>query len=75
MSLYELILSRRSIRQFRQDPLSRETLQKLVNAARLAPSGANRQPLEFVMNPQLTLLSLPTQLLEPKGTNGMLEPL
>ena len=49
MNLYELILSRRSIRQFRQDPLSRETLQKLANAARLAPSGANRQPLEFVV--------------------------
>lgn len=49
MSLYELILSRRSIRQFRQDSITREILQKLVNAARLAPSGANRQPLEFVV--------------------------
>lgn len=49
MSLYELILSRRSIRQFRQEPIARETLQKLVDAARLAPSGANRQPLEFVI--------------------------
>ncbi len=49
MSLYELILSRRSIRQFRQEPIARETLQKMVDAARLAPSGANRQPLEFVI--------------------------
>jgi len=49
MSLYELILSRRSIRQFKQEPIARETLQKFVNAARMAPSGANRQPLEFVV--------------------------
>jgi len=49
MNLYELILSRRSIRQFRQDPIARKILQKLVDAARLAPSGANRQPLEFVV--------------------------
>lgn len=49
MSLYELILSRRSIRQFRQEPIAREILQKLVDAARLAPSGANRQPLEYVI--------------------------
>ncbi len=49
MNVYELILSRRSIRQFKPDPINRETLKKLVNAARLAPSGANRQPLEFLI--------------------------
>lgn len=48
MSLYELILSRRSIRQFKPEPVSRSILEKLINAARLAPSGANLQPLEFV---------------------------
>jgi nitroreductase len=49
MSLYELMLSRRSIRQFKPDPVSRDILEKLVNSARLAPSGANLQPLEFVV--------------------------
>lgn len=49
MDLYELILSRRSIRQFKPKPVSRGILAKLVNAARLAPSGANLQPLEFVV--------------------------
>ena len=49
MSLYELILSRRSIRQFKPEPVSRSILEKLINAARLAPSGANLQPLEFVV--------------------------
>ena len=49
MSLYELILSRRSIRQFKPEAISRSILEKLTNAARLAPSGANLQPLEFVV--------------------------
>ncbi len=49
MSLYELMLSRRSIRQFKPDLVSRDILEELVNSARLAPSGANLQPLEFVV--------------------------
>jgi nitroreductase len=49
MSLYDLILSRRTIRQFKPDTVPRTSLEKMVNAARLAPSGANRQPLEFVV--------------------------
>jgi len=49
MNFYELILSRRSIRQFKSKPISKDILEKLVNAARLAPSAANRQPLEFIV--------------------------
>lgn len=49
MSLYDLILSRRTIRQFKPDPVARDILEQLVNAARLAPSAANLQPLEFVV--------------------------
>ncbi|GAF70817.1 unnamed protein product [marine sediment metagenome] len=49
MSLYELIISRRSIRQFKPEPVSREILEKLVSAARLAPSASNLQPLEFIV--------------------------
>ena len=49
MSLYELIVSRRSIRQFKPEPVSKEILEKLVNAARLAPSASNLQPLEFIV--------------------------
>lgn len=48
MALYDLIISRRTIRQFKPKPLSREILQMLMNAARLAPSAANMQPLEFI---------------------------
>lgn len=45
---YKLILSRRSIRKFKQDPVPLRVLKRLANAARLAPSGANLQPLEFL---------------------------
>lgn len=48
MSLYDLIISRRSIRQFKPAPISRELLKKILNAGRLAPSAANLQPLEFI---------------------------
>ena len=49
MNIRELIASRRSIRQFQPRELSRELLEKLVDAGRLAPSAANLQPLEFVV--------------------------
>ncbi len=49
MSFYDKILERRTIRRFKQKPLSPDVLFKLVNAARLAPSGANKQPCEFII--------------------------
>lgn len=48
MSVYELILKRRTIRKFEQKPVEPEKIIKMVNAARLAPSGANLQPLKFI---------------------------
>jgi nitroreductase len=48
-SLYETIAGRRTIRRFRPEPVSRELLERLVDAGRLAPSAANLQPLEFVV--------------------------
>lgn len=49
MDVWEAIKSRRSVRRFRQEAISKETLLELVEAARCAPSAANRQPLEFVI--------------------------
>jgi nitroreductase len=45
----EMIAARRTIRQFKQEPVARELLEKLAEAGRLAPSAANLQPLEFVV--------------------------
>ncbi|KYK21591.1 nitroreductase [Thermoplasmatales archaeon SG8-52-2] len=49
MDVYEAILSRRSIRRFKQKQIPLELLKKFVNGARLAPSAANLQPLEFLI--------------------------
>lgn len=55
MSVYNKIISRRTIRQFEARPIAGETLQNLVNAGRLAPSGANLQPLEFILVDDATI--------------------
>jgi nitroreductase len=47
MKIYDSIISRRTIRKFKQAPLPIETLRKMVNAGRLAPSARNLQPLEY----------------------------
>jgi nitroreductase len=49
MNVYELILRRRTIRRFKQEPITKEQLTKIVNAGRMAPSAANLQPLEFIL--------------------------
>jgi len=48
-SVYGTICQRRTIRRFQKKPISEEMLVKLVNAARLAPSGANIQPCEYII--------------------------
>lgn len=47
--LYELIVSRRTVRRFKPRPVPREALERIVEAGRLAPSAANMQPLAFVV--------------------------
>ena len=47
MKVYDAILSRRSIRRFQQKKIPLSLLKNFVNAARIAPSAANLQPLEF----------------------------
>ena len=45
----ELVKNRRSFRRFRSDPVPKETLEKVLEAARLPPSAGNSQPWEFVV--------------------------
>jgi nitroreductase len=49
VKVYDAILARRSIRRFQKKSIDSTILKKLVNAARFAPSGANLQPLEYVI--------------------------
>jgi nitroreductase/Pyruvate/2-oxoacid:ferredoxin oxidoreductase delta subunit len=41
--------SRRSIRTYKEKPVPRETLAKLIDIARYAPSGHNSQPLQWLV--------------------------
>ena len=45
----EFVKSRRTIRSMKPDPLPAETVDKLLEAARWAPTGFNMQPLEFLV--------------------------
>ena len=49
MEIYNTIISRRTIRKFKQKPVELLILKKLVNAGRLAPSAGNLQPLEYII--------------------------
>lgn len=49
MKTFDAIKKRRSIRRFKQKAISFKILEKLVDAARLAPSAANLQPCEFII--------------------------
>lgn len=47
MNVYDAIMTRRTIRKFTPEKVSRETLVKLVKLASMAAFGANLQPLKF----------------------------
>jgi nitroreductase len=49
MDVYEVAVSRRSIRRFQDIPVPYQVLERCVDAARLAPSAANLQPLEYII--------------------------
>jgi nitroreductase len=48
-NVYDLAVERRTIRRFRPEPVPGELLTRLVEAARLAPSAANIQPLAYIV--------------------------
>ena len=49
MELKEVIEKRKSIRDYEDTPVPEEKLLRILEAARLAPSGGNRQPWKFVV--------------------------
>jgi nitroreductase len=71
MDTYKSILSRRSIRRFQQKKIDTQTLKKMVNAARLAPSAANLQPLEFFVVDEKNLCD---KIFECTGWAGYIKP-
>jgi len=49
MELYDVIRTRRSVRAYRSDPIPHDLLTAVLDAARIAPSGSNRQPWRFIV--------------------------
>ena len=49
MEVLEAIRTRRSIRRFKQETVPPELIEKLLEAARWAPSSADSQPWEFIV--------------------------
>jgi nitroreductase len=49
MDVFEAIRTRRSIRRYKKKLVEKKKLAKVLEAARLAPSAANRQPWSFVV--------------------------
>jgi nitroreductase len=49
MDILEVIRTRRSIRQYTQDPISEEDISKILEAGRWAPSASNSQPWKFIV--------------------------
>ena len=48
MNLFDAMYSQRGITRFRPDPVPKEAINKIIEAATQAPSGGNRQHWEFI---------------------------
>ena len=57
MGVYEVAVSRRSVRRFKDTAVPYDVLEKCVDAARLAPTGRNRQLCEHIIIDDEQLLS------------------
>ena len=49
MEFQQLIRKRYSVRAYKPDPVEDEKLQQVLEAARLAPTAANRQPFKLIV--------------------------
>ncbi len=49
MNFEEVLLKRRSIRRYKDAPIPREKILKILEAARIAPSASNKQPWHFIV--------------------------
>jgi nitroreductase len=57
MDIMDAIRNRRSVRKFIRKPVERKDLLKMLNAARMAPSGGNSQPWHFIIVLNKTIIN------------------
>ncbi len=48
MDLFDAMYSQRSLTRFKPDPVPKDAIDKIIDAAIRAPNGGNRQPWEFI---------------------------
>ena len=49
MDFFDVIQKRYSVRSYKRDPVEEHKLQRIIEAARLAPTAANRQPFQLIV--------------------------
>ena len=62
MDAMEAILTRRSVRQYTEGSISKDTIQSLLEAAMSAPSAGNQQPWQYVVIDDRNILDGITQV-------------
>ena len=70
MDALEAIRKRRSVRKYTGEPIPRKDLERIVDAGRLAASGSNQQPWDFIVITDLTMinqLKVASQWMEKAG--------
>ena len=70
MDALEAIRKRRSVRKYTGEPIPRKDLERIVDAGRLAASGSNQQPWDFIVITDRTMinqLKVASQWMEKAG--------
>jgi len=49
MDIYDVVKTRRSVRKYKATPVDQDKIDRILEAARLAPSAANFQPWHFIL--------------------------
>jgi nitroreductase len=73
--LIDLIISRQSDRKYSNEPVTKEQLDRILEAGRMAPSACNSQPWKFVVVDDPQLLSQMAEAASAKllGMNGFVD--
>lgn len=71
MEFMELLSKRRSIRKYQEKPIEKELIDKLLDAALMAPSGKSKNPWDFIVIEEKETLQILSQS-KPHGAK-MLE--
>ena len=67
METWDTIRARRNVRQYTDEPIARENLERFVEAGRRAPSSGNWQPWNFVVVTDREQLVEPARVWDPGG--------